>query len=110
MKLYNSLKRMEGVSLPESWKNVSKARHLTGSARLSLEVVHARLELIRQCLWDLRNRYADALGWDPVATFLDPPLYLLRGLKARGTEELATMGHEATPSAEAGLEYGSTVR
>lgn len=83
---------------------------MTGALRLSPEVVEARLGLIRQCLWDLRTQNPEALSWDPVASFLEPPLYLLKNLRAHGGDEAGSFGEGASPAADGGMEYGSTVR
>lgn len=83
MALRKKLKLREGILLPKSWENVKKSRHITGSSRLSVDIIDARNALMRQCLWDLRSTYTECLGWEEVATFLDAPLHILRGVKAR---------------------------
>ncbi|KAK9806595.1 hypothetical protein WJX73_006216 [Symbiochloris irregularis] len=51
--LRSLLKEVEGVKLPESWLNLSRARSVTGQSRLTPEVVAARRGMLQHCLRDI---------------------------------------------------------
>eukprot|EP00210_Caulerpa_lentillifera_P000986 g950.t1 len=79
----------KNVSLPHSWLNLSGAKGVHGKAKFGSDVLEARLVLFRQCLWDFKVTYPEALVWQPVSDFLDAPLSILKSTRLRQRLNLA---------------------
>eukprot|EP00210_Caulerpa_lentillifera_P001930 g1855.t1 len=79
----------KNVNLPHSWSNLSGAKGVHGKAKFGSDVLEARLVLFRQCLWDFKVTYPEALVWQPVSDFLGAPLSILKSTRLRQRHSLA---------------------